>query len=445
MSTHVARIVKIDSVAPIIGADRIQTAYILGLQVIVSKDVQVGDLGILFDGELALSQTYLYNNNLYREKINNLDKEKAGFFDNNGKVRVQKFLKVKSEGLFMPITSVAYTGCDLSALTLGCSFDELNSVKICEKYISEKTRRLMGSQGQKKTKNFQVPLFKEHCDSEQLSYYFHLIPAGSVITVEHKWHGTSGRTTNTKVVRNEKIKEESSRYIRSIGKNINSIRYVDSQKESFEFLAGSRRVVLFPDENKNKMGYHGSEQYRFDILDMFKPYLTQGMTIFFEIVGYVNGGSIMGKHEMSKLKDETYTQKYGKTITYKYGCLPDQYKVKVYRIQLTTNDGNSVDFTSQQVQDWCEKRGFLVSTPLIPRFIYDGNKEKLMELVQNLAERPDKLCEDYVDPSHINEGVVVRVDFGGQTPMFLKYKSFVFKVLEGIAKEKGDLDIEEAS
>jgi hypothetical protein len=204
-------------------------------------------------------------------------------------------------------------------------------------------------------------------------------------------------------------------------------------------------VVLFPEQNKGKIGFHGSEHYRFDILDMFKPYLTEGITIYFEIVGFVNGGPIMGKHNMTKLKDEAFVKKYGKEIVYKYGCLPDQYKVKVYRIQLTTNDGTSVDFTSQQVVDWCEKRGFLVSKPLVPRFIYDGDKEALMKKVQELAERSDKLCEDYVDPSHICEGLVVRCDFGGQTPLFLKYKSFIFKVLEGIAKEKGDLDIEEAS
>jgi hypothetical protein len=445
MSTHVARIAKVDSVSPIQGADRIQTAYVLGAQVIVSKDVLVGSIGVLFDGELALSKEYCSHNNLFREKQRNLDQEKAGFFDNNGKIRVQKFLKVRSEGLFMPISSLDFTGYDTSKLGIGDSFNELNAIKICEKYISERTRRfLSNSQNQKKAKNVETPLFREHLDTEQLAYYIDTIPVGALISLHHKQHGSSGRASYTKVVRQEKVREEKNTFIRSINKNISSIRYIDSTSESYEYLAGSRRVVLFPEKGE-KIGFHGSEQYRFDILDMFKPYLSKGQTIYFEIVGYVNGGPIMGKHEMSKLKDESYTKKYGKEITYKYGCLPDQYKVFVYRISMTGDDGETIDYTSQQVISWCEKRGFAASKPLVAPFIYDGDKEKLMNLVKGLAERPDKLCEDYVDPSHINEGCILRADFGGQTPLFYKYKSFPFKVLEGIAKENDQLDTEEAS
>jgi hypothetical protein len=55
--------------------------------------------------------------------------------------------------------------------------------------------------------------------------------------------------------------------------------------------------------------------------------------------------------------------------------------------------------------------------------------------VYDLTERPDVLCEDYTDPSHINEGVIIRCDGGSTTPVFLKSKSFYFKVLEGIAQE----------
>lgn len=435
MSTHVARIAKIDSVSPIQGADRIQTAYVLGTQVIVSKDSKQGDIGVLFDGELALSSDYCKNNNLFREKELNLNKEKSGFFENNGKVRVQKFLKVKSEGLFMPISSLEFTGYKISSLRLGDTFNDLNGIKICEKYVSARTRAFLANKQskQKKIKVIEAPLFKEHTDSEQLGYYIDSIPKGALITFEHKWHGTSGRAAYTKT---QRLLPKWKQFLNKI--------YPIFPNEKWEHLAGSRRVVLFP-ENQEKIGFHGPEQYRFDILNQFKPYLSKGQTVYFEIVGFVNGSSIMGKHDLSKIKDEAFVKKYGKEITYKYGCTQDQYKVKVYRISLTTEDGTSIDFTSEQVVDWCEKRGFLASKPLIPRFVYDGDKEKLLKLAQELAERPDKLCEDYFDPSHINEGVVVRVDHGGMTPLFLKYKSFQFKVAEGIAKEKDEVDIEEAS
>jgi hypothetical protein len=434
MSTHVARVAKIDAVSAIPNADRIQTAHVLGVQVIVNKDAKVGDVGILFDGELQLSEEYCHNNNLFRDKEKNIDKEKSGFFEENRRVRVQKFLKVKSEGLFMPLESVDFTGYDGFKLSLGDTFNDLNGIKICEKYISVKTRAFLNSSKnkQKKIKVVEAPLFKEHVDSEQLTYYIDSIPVGSLITIEHKWHGTSGRVTYTKT----------SRHLSKWKQWVNK-RLPIFKNEQWEYLAGSRRVVLFP-ENSDKVGFHGPEKYRFDILEMFKPYLNKNMTIYFEIVGFVNGSPIMGKHDLSKLKDEAYTKKYGKEIVYKYGCLDSEYKVKIYRISITTEDGHSIDYSSQQVVEWCEKRGLLPSKPLINRFIYDGDKDKLLEIVKNVAERPEKLCEDYFDPSHINEGVVVRVDYGNEFPLFLKYKTFPFKVAEGIAKDTS-IDIEDAS
>jgi ribosomal protein S10 len=257
-------------------------------------------------------------------------------------------------------------------------------------------------------------------------------------------HNSSGRVTHGKTIRLKEKKEERNIFVRSSNRLVKSVSYCKTEEESYEFITGSRRVVLFED-NSAKVGFHGSEQYRFDILNSFKPYLTKGLSIYFEIVGFVNGAPIMGSHDIGKLKDEVFVQKYGKTITYKYGCLPDQYKVLVYRISLTSEDGNTVDFTSQQVINWCEKRGFIASKPIIPPFIYDGNKKKLSETVLELADRPDKLCEDYVDPSHVNEGVVIRCDYGEQSPLLLKYKSFCFRTLEGIYKESGNLDVEDAS
>jgi len=56
------------------------------------------------------------------------------------------------------------------------------------------------------------------------------------------------------------------------------------------------------------------------------------------------------------------------------------------------------------------------------------------------------LCEDYLDPSHINEGVVIRVDSGKLIPDFYKYKTFPFKLMEGIVKENPNfVDVEDAS
>ena len=76
--------------------------------------------------------------------------------------------------------------------------------------------------------------------------------------------------------------------------------------------------------------------------------------------------------------------------------------------------------------------------------MYDGDKDKLIELVDKLTERPEVLTEDYHDPSMISEGVIIRVDRNTLTPLFLKSKSYAFKVMEGLISEK-EVDVEDIS
>jgi hypothetical protein len=96
------------------------------------------------------------------------------------------------------------------------------------------------------------------------------------------------------------------------------------------------------------------------------------------------------------------------------------------------------------VHAWCEHHGFLSSFVVHPPFIYNGNKEALLELVTQLTERPEVLTEDYIDPSHISEGIVIRVDHKKTAPVFYKNKSWAFKVAEGIFKED-NVDLEDAA
>jgi hypothetical protein len=49
-----------------------------------------------------------------------------------------------------------------------------------------------------------------------------------------------------------------------------------------------------------------------------------------------------------------------------------------------------------------------------------------------------------VDSTHIKEGVCVRLE-SGIFPRIFKHKSFDFKVLEGIVKDSGVVDMEESN
>lgn len=386
--------------------------------------------GGLFPAEAQLSEDFCKNNNLYRDSDRNKDKNKKGFFGNNRRVRAQPFLKVKSEGFFCGLDCFDYLSEEIPQ-EVGSQFDEIGDSEICRKYISPQTaRKLNAKESQKKKTHIEVSNFSKHVDTEQFKYEIDKIEKGSLISIHSKKHGTSGRYCKIKTIR--KPKNIFQKVLKKVGL---------FNQERYEYLVGSRNVILYPDQYAD--GFHGSEQFRFDILEELKPYLTDDMIIYVEIVGYVNGSPIMGNHSIEMLKDRKMTKKYGKSITYSYGCKEHEFKFHIYRISIS-NDDIQIDFSDRQCRKWCSDRGFEYARSVCKPFIYDGNAEALRELVEELTERPECLCEDYTDPRHISEGVVLRIENEKLIPMFQKSKSYNFKVLEGIFKE-ANVDAEDVS
>ena len=123
---YCATVIEIKKLIPLVGCNNVQAAIIMGQQVVVGKDVKVGDIGLFFPVECALSKEYLTANNLYRVHKNkpNLNSDttvKGGYFEESGRIRCAKFLGHKSEGLFMPISSLEFISED-SVLKSSISF-----------------------------------------------------------------------------------------------------------------------------------------------------------------------------------------------------------------------------------------------------------------------------------------------------------------------------------
>lgn len=427
-----AIVTKVDAVEEIPNANTIQIAYVLGERVIVDKDTKVGDVGVFFMPDLQLSEEFCAQNNLYRHSNLNNDKTKTGFFEDNRKVRCQPFMKVRSEGFFVPFSYFEYTG--VSTFSVGDQFDEVNGYPICKKYVSPRTARAIANResNKAKVKKKVVPDFKEHKDTGHFKYAVDRIPVGAMISIQAKRHGTSGRYAYLKTYTELPLWK----------RLFNKVLPVFSDHR-WEYVVGTRRTVM-QSHQSTKEGFHGSEGFRFEILDKLKPHLSKGMTIYGEIVGYVNGKPIMPPHNTNSLKDKKFSKKYGEQFVYKYGCVEGTFKFIVYRITLTTEGEETIDFTQHQLVSWCKKHGLEHALDVCEPFIYDGNVEALKKLVDDLTERQEVLTEDFTDPSHISEGVIVRIDYKDQEPMFLKSKSFAFKVMEGIAKEE-ELDMEDAA
>jgi len=433
-SNYTAIIAKIDRTVAIPKADNIHIAMVLGESVVVSKEWKEGMLGVFFPSDSQLSEKYCYHNNLNRDSSKNTNTEKKGFFDTNRKVRCQPFLKVRSEAFFTHLDSLSWAG-DVSKLKLGSKFEDFNGEHICKKFISEVTLRKMNNKvksNKNKTRITETPMFNQHVSTSQYKHNTHNIEKGNLLSFHAKVHGTSARYSYSKIISKPfTFKEKVLDYFGMFNNT------------SWDYLVGTRRVTLYQDQY-NKEGFHGSEQYRFDVLDQLKPYLEKGMTVYGEIAGYANGKPIMGVHSTDTLKDKSFKKKYSKEMIYKYGCLEDQQRFHIYRITYTNESGKELDFSDKQVHKWCSDRGFLSPLEVNKQLLFEGDIESLNDLVDSLTERPEVMCEDFIDPSHVSEGIIIRVDKGYNTPLFLKSKSYAFKVMEGIFKET-NIDEEDAS
>lgn len=483
--TYKAIITSIVNLRPHPNASRIQLGTAAGYQVVIDLNTQEKELGLFFPTDGKLSPEFLRNNNLYRHKELNSNPEKAGFFEDNGKIRTQKFRKERSEGFWVPLETLAWTGVNLSTLKKGLLFDEINGHKICEKYYTPATLRAMhGKQrrGYKKRLKEEFPSFKEHYDTEQLRFYAEYIPEGAICWISEKCHGTSGRTGNILRIRTASYSNLaamafsaavigwSRRHAKWLTKRLQQFLFWLSDKiyaarktikkltsgiqrvgcalfrikpapGQWEYVSGTRRVVLNSDvEDK---GFFSGEQFRMLIHNMLlEAGLHKGETIFYEIVGFAEDGSaIAGKPHA--VKDKELKHQYGSQMYYAYGCNPHMptecYKVLVYRITHTNEDGFTIEAPMNVIQRRCNELGIPSVPILYGPFIYDGNPQNLQMLCHTFAEEHPSI----LDNSHIREGIVLRVEHENVQTAF-KMKSFAFSELESIAKQYDDyIDTEE--
>lgn len=450
MENHLARVVSIKQIEKIEGLDNLVRASVLGTEVLVGKDAKVGDIGVFFDGELQLSHEYVKENNLYRDASQNKDTEKSGYFEANRRVKLRKFKGVASHGLFMPLQSLAFTG--KVNFNEGDSFNKVGGIEICKKFMIMKSAT-QGSGKPKKIQLTQAPSFKEHFDTPQFWHSLKEIRTGDVISVTAKLHGTSARQGLIPVKRinfgidkvinklaNFKFKPIWRLYKYLSQKVQDLLQYASGTEienlflsENVELVVGTRRCVLF-NENKDKESFHGKEDFRFKVAQSIP--LEEGEVCYGEIIGYAGSSTIMPTHSTQALNDKKFTKKYGSSVNYTYGCKEGEFDFYAYRVTKTDKFGNHYELTYEELVKWCQDKGVKVVPLVHDQFIFDGNYDKLKELIENLTERNEVLTEDFLASNQISEGVVVRADREGQTkPIFLKNKSFAFKVMEGICKE----------
>ena len=458
-----AYITKLKNIRPHPNADRLNLAECFGNTVVVSKDYDAETLYIYFPTDGQLSEEYATLNNLVRKKDdagNNI----GGFLDPNKRnICAIRLRGEKSDGLVMPLSSVEYTGVDMTMLVEGVVITMLNGHEICCKYVPRRSNaRVSGANGNRtrKKKVPVAPLFSEHADTEQLAYNLSAFRPNDQIEISLKMHGTSQRTGYLPVLKGYK-RTLIDRLLRRDGTPIYDWGYV----------SGTRRTVL---ENYEG-GYYGDNEFREQHSKTFEGKLQKGESVYYEVVGFTNtGASIMASSSNKKLNDPDFIKQYGDTTVFSYGCDPNgkrvlygrddegafsieeavpQSDIYVYRMTLTNEDGYVVEYTPDFMRYRCEQmgvkcvpvfyKGYIPEYTLLPDAVGSPQETDAGAYIMKIAE---DFCDgpDPVGKTHVREGVVVRII---NRPKFAayKHKNFSFKVLEGLIKASAETpDMEEA-
>jgi len=415
-------------------ADRLLLGECFGNVVCVSTDYAEGEIGVYFPTDGQLSVEFAEQNNLLRKKDEN-GNNIGGYMDPDKRnVTSIKLRGEKSDGLFLPISCLEYTGVNMDELNPGTTITDVNGHHICEKYIPKRKHQEISHDKVNKTRKKKVPiapLFAEHADTEQLAYNMGVFKAGDEIEITLKMHGTSQRTGYL-----PKFQGYKRTFLDKIFRREGTPIY------DWGYVTGTRRVVLNDFDGE---GYYDTNNFREGPAKAFEGKLHKGETVYYEVVGYTDTGApIMGDCDNKKLNDKDFVKQYGETTRFSYGMDEGFCDFYVYRMTMTNEDGDVVEYTPDFMRYRCEQMGvktvmvFAKATmdyegvhvfyPDPYGYVYTSNCPGLTvrEIAEKYYDGPDPIGK-----THIREGVVVRIV---NRPSFTayKHKNWYFKALSGI-------------
>jgi hypothetical protein len=240
-------------------------------------------------------------------------------------------------------------------------------------------------------------------------------------------HNTSSRTGNVLTTRKLSFVEKIAKFL---GVKINETEY--------HYVYGSRRVTKSIDEvesNANKIHFYSVDLWSEAGEKFFKGKLAKGEIVYYEIVGWLPTGAPI--------------QKIGNSV-YNYGAKENEYKIYVYRITLTNEEGYTVEYSTQAVKDRCKE----LNVPHVNELYYGKAKDLYPELdvsehwhqnfLANLKrDYLEKLRTDCVNAKTFDEGIVIRREIGGIDAFKLKSESFLTAESKALDEEKvSDLEVE---
>jgi len=444
---YLAKIVKINEFTahPNPEVTRMKVAHIGGYSICVGIDEQPG-LYVYFPTLSQINPQLLEYLNLYSDKeLNRNPEEKPGFFNKNGRVKAIKLKGLPSEGFLLPFNKLQdwilnSVNVELPEQEDGIEFDEVEhdgkTFWVNKKYIIQSNihpyDKRFKSKYDKNLKKFNRIIeeqFHFHYDTVLLRKCPHVIKPDDIIHISSKWHGTSGISAYV-------LCHQPLNWRQKIAKWLTGEPF-----DKYDYIYASRSVIKNKYLNKEvTAGYYGCDVWA-EADKVLHPFLEKGMTLYYEIVGFLPTGS--------------YIQK-----GYDYGCVPPKssddykegtnFKIYIYRITTTNVDGRIHEWSAHEVQIWCTKNGLRPVTELYYGYARDLYKDLAPSehwtenFLQRLAD--DKNFYMEMNSPECNnkvphEGIVIKKE--NMISEAWKLKCFKFLGKEQEAADKGESNIED--
>ena len=431
---YACSVVEIKGVFPIEGADKIQRCNVNGNDVVISKDIQIGDKMLYFVSGTRLNSDYCKYNNLLDKAEFNIDSTKKGFISyKQFRIKAIKLKGIISDGMLMPLDSLDAFHLDLKKnVKVGDEFTDIGDYSLCEKYFVPVRNSNPGGKAPKQLKRISRLVenqFFLHGDTDNLRKNIHKINPNDIIGIHYKKHGTSFVAGNILVKKNLKWYE---RLAKRLGLDI-----VDTQ---YDIVYSGRKVVKNEYLNTETGAGYYEEDIWGEVAKEIGHLIPKNWTLYGEILGYTSSGA--------------YIQQ-----DFDYGCEQGKHKFYVYKISVVNSDGKLIYLTDKQIEEYCEKVGLLYKDT----FIYYGkayalfskligkskNKDFDLEEWQNkfleLLEKEYNEKDCYMCTNKVpEEGVIIRIEKTFEYEAYkLKSKRFLLKESELQEKEVSNIEDEE--
>lgn len=478
---YACTVVKLPPKQKVEGLDKLVKVTVFGNDVLTQKDTDEQQLYLFFPAECQISSSYLSVNNEFRESQLNNDTNKKGYFEPSGRVKAIKFKGIISTGYLAPVSTLDALLKKPLWLKEGLEFTDIDGVNICKKYIikyEQGERQSKESRYNKKLQRFDklVPnQFRFHTDTSQLARNLHVFNPEDIIVITDKWHGTSAVFANVLINKTLTWKEKLAKWL---GIDVVTTKYDD--------LYSSRSVIKNRYINKEATeGFYGEDIWAV-VHNEIKSKIESGISLYGEIVGYLPSGKMIQKDydygcNNFKCGDIVYKPS-GKP--FKEGFMEDEiiemtinskdpknriaaklknsntvvsldmlekkskdHKFLVYRITYTKPDGNVIEFSWQQIKNYCQKYQlehvkeiFYGPGQMLAQLTTTEEwREKLFNnLSKYYLEKDCTYCVNKVPA----EGIVVRRD-GLENYSAYKLKSKRFLERETKELDKGEVNIED--